>query len=56
MGQVLNQRDFYYGAFIFALLNKKIRPAAIVESGDDCHQVIIAAAESIAICSSEPVL
>ena len=39
MGQVLNQRDFYYGAFIFALLNKKIRPAAIVESGDDCHQV-----------------
>ncbi len=34
MGQVLNQRDFYYGAFIFALLNKKIRPAAIVESGE----------------------
>lgn len=38
MGQVLNQRDFYYGAFIFALLNKKMKPA-IVESNDDCCQV-----------------
>jgi hypothetical protein len=37
MAQVLNKRDFYYGAFIFALLNKKIHPAAIVESDDeDC--------------------
>ena len=38
MGQVLNQHDFYYGAFIFALLNKKMKPA-IVESNDDCCQV-----------------
>ena len=30
MARVLNERDFYYGAFLFALLNKKIHPAAIV--------------------------
>ena len=39
MGQVLNKKDFYYGAFIFALLNKKIHPAAIVESDDEDCQI-----------------
>lgn len=39
MARVLNERDFYYGAFLFALLNKKIHPAAIVESDDEYCQV-----------------